>query len=107
MRSNPLATLRAAYFRHRHTSLLIVIVAAMAVRPLIEDTGAGPIAFSIAMLLMLGVVLTTIEVEELSGDRKVLLAQRRRRAMIAWGLAIPAAFERVYAIATWDLAMLA
>jgi len=79
---------------HRHTALLTAIIAAFLVRPLIGDSGAGPILFSSALLVLLLLSLYNIDVDELVGDRKVLLAQRRRRSIIAWMLAVPAIVER-------------
>ncbi len=77
-----------------HTVLLAAIVAAFLVRPLIGDTGAGPIMFSTAMLVLLLLALYNINVDELVGERETLLAQRRRRSIIAWTLGVPAIAER-------------
>src|SRR5712691_3691305 len=82
----------------RHTVLLVAIVAAFLVRPLIGDSGAGPPIFSLAMLLLLLLALYNINVDELVGERKALLAQNRRRRIIGWTLAVPAILER-FAIA--------
>ncbi len=79
---------------HRHTALLAAIIAAFMVRPLIGDSGAGPIMFSSAMLVLLLLALYNIDVDELVGDRETLIAQRRRRSIIAWTLGIPAIVER-------------
>jgi len=70
-------------------------VAALAVRPLIGDAGIGPIAFSIALVALLLVALYTIQVDELSGDREVLLVGKRRRGIVGWVLAVPAIAERL------------
>jgi voltage-gated potassium channel len=78
----------------RHTVLLVSIVAAFLVRPLIGDSGAGPILFSTTMLVLLLLALYNINVDELVGDRETLLAQRRRRSIIAWTLGVPAIAER-------------
>ncbi|MGB6089836.1 MAG: hypothetical protein WBG26_10105, partial [Candidatus Binataceae bacterium] len=80
--------------RHRHTVLLVAIVAAFLVRPLIGDSGAGPPVFSLAMLLLLLLALYNINVDELVGNRETLLAQRRKRSIIAWTLGVPAIAER-------------
>jgi voltage-gated potassium channel len=80
---------------HRHTVLLGAIIAAFLVRPLIGDFGAGPILFSTAMLLLLLLALYNIDVDELVGDREILLAQKRRRSIIAWTLGVPAIAERL------------
>src|SRR5208282_2578220 len=65
----------------RLTVLLVAIIAAFLVRPLIGDSGAGPILFSITMLVLLLLALYNINVDELVGDREALLAQRRRRSI--------------------------
>jgi voltage-gated potassium channel len=97
-----LGNMREAIHLHlaprRHTVLLVAIIAAFLVRPLIGDSGAGPVLFSIAMLVLLLVALYNINVDELVGDRETLLAQRRRRSIIAWTLGVPAIAER-FAIA--------
>jgi hypothetical protein len=79
----------------RHTALLIMIVAMFAVRPFLGDTGAGAVVFSLAILLVLLVALLTIQVDELVGEREMLLAQRRRVNLIGWALAVPAVAERL------------
>src|SRR5271167_2971345 len=83
---------------HRHTALLVAIISAFMVRPLIGDSGAGPILFSSAMLVLLVLSLYNIDVDELVGDRKTSQAQRRRRSIIAWTLGIPAIAERLVVI---------
>src|SRR5271167_5054615 len=85
---------------HRHTALLAAIITAFLVRPLIGDSGAGPILFSGAMLVLLLLALYNINVDELVGERETLLAQRRRRSIIAWTLGIPAIAERLIVIFT-------
>jgi Ion channel len=80
---------------HRHTALLAAIIASFLVRPLLGDTGAGPFMFSVLMMLLLLLALYNIDVDELVGDRKVLLAQKRKQRIIAWTIAIPAIGERV------------
>jgi len=86
-----LAQLRA----RRHTALLVSLVMLFAVRPLIEPTGAGPLAFSVAMLIVLLVALYNMEVEELVGEHEKLLKERRRRRIVGWTLALLAAAERL------------
>jgi hypothetical protein len=54
--------------------------------------------FGVACLVVLLVALYAIQVEELVGEREVLLAQRRRRGIVGWILAVPAIVERLYAI---------
>jgi hypothetical protein len=73
-------------------------VCALAVRPLIPDVGLGPLLFSLSMLVLLLFALFAIQVDELAGERTVLLAQRRRYTLIAWALAAFAAAERLYVI---------
>ena len=79
---------------HRHTALLAAIVAAFLVRPLIGDSPAGAVVFSLAILVLLLMALYNIEVDDLVGDRETLLVQRRRRSIITWMLAVPAIAER-------------
>ena len=69
-------------------------------RPLVGDSRAGLILFSSAMLVLLLLSLYNIDVDELVGEREVLLAQKRRRNMIGWTLAIPAIAQRFIVIFT-------
>jgi hypothetical protein len=48
------------------------------------------------MLGLLLVAMLTVQVDDLVGQREVLLAQRRRRKRIALVLAVPAVIERLY-----------
>jgi hypothetical protein len=73
----------------------MAIVALFMVRPLIGDGGLASAAFSIAILLLLLFALYAIQVDELVGERIALVAQRRRRSMIGWALAVPATAERL------------
>ena len=82
----------------RHTVLLVAIVAAFLVRPLIGDSPASAALFSLAILVLLLLALYNIDVDELVGERKTLLAQSRRRRIMGWTLAVPAIAER-FAIA--------
>jgi voltage-gated potassium channel len=90
---------RGAFRRHflprRHTILLGAIVLALAVRPLIGDSGLAPVVFSLALLAMLMVALLTIQVDDLQGERERLLVQRKRRNVTGWGLAVVAVAERL------------
>lgn len=79
---------------HRHTALLAAIIAAFLVRPLIGDYGAGPPLFAIAMLALLLLALYNIDVDEIVRDREAILAQRKRRSIIAWTLGVPAIAQR-------------
>jgi len=81
----------------RHTTLLVAIVAAFAVRPLIGNAGVAPPIFSVALLILLLVALYTIQLDELVGEREALLAQKRRRSVVGWTLAALAVLERVAA----------
>lgn len=96
---HPLQLLRAVVRRHfaphRHSALLVAIIAAFAVRPLIGDTGAGSLLFGVVMVLLMLVALYNINVDELVGERGRLLAQSRRRLIVGWTLAIAAGVERV------------
>jgi voltage-gated potassium channel len=99
MEDNLVQQFRQALRRHlaprRHTALLIAIVALFMVRPLIGDGGLATAVFSIALLILLLFALYAIQVDELVGEREVLLAQRRRHSIIGWALAVPAIAERL------------
>ena len=102
MEDSVLEQLREALRRHfaprRHSALLAAIVAAFVVRPLIGDTGVAP-PYSVShLVLLLLVALYTIQVDELVGEREPLLAQRKRRSIIGWALAVPAIAERLAVI---------
>lgn len=79
----------------RHTALLVAIVMLFATRPLIGDSGAAPFVFSVAILIVLLIAVLTIQVDDLLGERDVLLVQKRRRSFVGWVLAVPAIGERV------------
>jgi len=79
----------------RHTVLLGAIVAAFAVRPLIGDHGAGPVVFSLALLVLLLVGLYTIQVDDMVGERDALRARHHRRHLLGWALAVLALIERL------------
>jgi hypothetical protein len=82
----------------RHTGLLVALIATLTLRALIGNTGVAPFVFSMAMLSLLLVALYTVQVDELVGERDLLVRHRRRRSRIGWALAVPAAFERVLVI---------
>ncbi|MBV8772317.1 MAG: hypothetical protein JO166_08325, partial [Deltaproteobacteria bacterium] len=82
----------------RHSALLASIIIAFAVRPLIDDTGAGAALFGVALVLVLLVALYNINVDEMVGERGRLLIQARRRRRLGWVLAIAAALERLFVI---------
>jgi hypothetical protein len=94
-----LEQLREALHRHlaprRHTALLMAIVALFMMRPLIGDRAIASATFSITLLVTLLFALYAIQVDELVGERQTLLAQRKRRSMIGWALALPAIVERL------------
>jgi hypothetical protein len=54
----------------------------------------------VAVLAILLIALYNVQADELIGDRAALVAQRRRRTAIAWGLAIPAIVERIVMMTT-------
>jgi amino acid transporter len=91
-------SLRSRFLARRHSALLVAIIVAFAVRPLIGDSSIGPIVFSLAFLGVMLVGLYTVQVDELIGDRAVLVAQRRRRRIVGWTLAVLAIVERLSAI---------
>lgn len=95
---HPLRAVRAAYVRRRHTTLLALIVVALATRPLIGDSGLGSAMFSVTMLLVLMAAVLTIQIDEIIGEREILLAQRRRRRLILFGLGGVAIVERLYVL---------
>ena len=88
-------TIRARLLARPHAVLLAAIVSAFAVRPLIGDTGAAPIVFSFALVAVVLATLLTIQIDELVGDRAALLAERRRRMVVGWTLAVVALAERL------------
>jgi hypothetical protein len=79
----------------RHTSLLVALIILFAVRPLTGNAGIAPFVFSMALLGVLLLALYTVQVDELVGERDVLVRQKRRRSRIGWLLAVPALLERV------------
>ena len=85
---------------HRHSALLAAIIAAFAVSPLLGDTDAGTVAFSLVLVLLLLVALYNINVniDELVGERSRLLAEKRRRRILGWTLATAAALGRISSI---------
>lgn len=91
--------LREAMRRHfmprRHSALLAAIVLAFAARPLIGDNTMALTVFSIVIMAVLVLGLYTIQVDELVGEQRKLLAERRRRSVIGWVLALVAVAERL------------
>ena len=91
-------TLHRNFAPHRHSALLGALIAAFAVRPLIGESGAGFLVFSVALVLLLLVALYNINVDELLGERGVLLTQARHRRLLGWTLAVAAGTERIATI---------
>ena len=91
--------LREALRRHfaprRHTALLIAIVALFIVRPVIGEDADAAAVFSILILLLLLSRSTPSRSMSWWASGKFWLAQRHRRGMIGWALAVPAAAERI------------
>src|SRR5579863_9319688 len=89
--------IRQYLFPRRHSAVLVALVALFAVRPLLGASGGGvgAVVFSLAILALMLVSLYTIQVDELVGERETLLAQRKKRSMIGWALAVPATLDRV------------
>jgi hypothetical protein len=91
--------IREAISRHflprRHSAFLAAIVAAMVVRVLMGDTPIGLGAYNVALMVLMLVSLYTIEADELVGEREAVLAQRRRRNLIGWALAVIAIAARL------------
>jgi hypothetical protein len=83
---------------HRHSALLAALVAAFVVRPLVGDTGAGFLIFSVALVVLLLVALYNINIDELVGERGLLLTQARHRRLLGWTLAAAAGAERIVTI---------
>jgi hypothetical protein len=87
--------IQRSFAPHRHSALLAALIAAFAVRPLIGDTGGGFIVFSFALVVLLLVALYNINIDELVGERGVLLTQARHRRLLGWILAAAAGLERI------------
>ena len=66
----------------------------MRMRPMIGGARAGTGLFSIAIVLLLLVALYNINIDELAGERDLLLTQSRRRLRLGWILAAAALLER-------------
>jgi voltage-gated potassium channel len=91
--------LRGAIRRHfmprRHSALLVAIIAAFATRPLIGNNRITLIVFSLMILVLLILGLYTIQVDELIGEERKLVAERKRRRIIGWVLGAAATAERL------------
>ena len=73
---------------HRHTALLIAIISLLGVRAFVGGTGVGAAIYSILVMLVLMVAVYTIQIDELLGDRELLVRQRKKRGFVGWVLAI-------------------
>jgi voltage-gated potassium channel Kch len=100
-------TIRRYLSEHRHSALLASIVIALEVRPLIGDNPTSHAFFSIAMVGMFVVALYTIQIDELAGERRALIAEKRRRSLVGWVLASLAIVERLVSIVTPSFAVYA
>lgn len=87
--------IRRRFMPRRHSALLVAIVTVFAVRPLIGGNYAALIAYSIAVMAVLILALYTIQVDELIGEQRKLEAERKRRSVIGWVLALAAMTERL------------
>jgi hypothetical protein len=90
-----LKTVPDQFSAHRHSALLIAIIAAFAIRPLIGGGDSGFVLFSAALLAIVLLALSNLNIDELAGERENLLAQNRRRWFIGWTLVTAALVERV------------
>ena len=86
---------RRRFMPHRHSALLGAIVAAFAARPLIGNNKGTLIVFSLLIMVLLILSLYIIQVDELIGEERKLLAERKRRQAIGWVLASLATAERL------------
>jgi voltage-gated potassium channel len=91
--------LRGLLWRRRHSALLAAIILTFAIRPIVGNQPGVGVAFSLAMILLLGVALYTMEVDDLVGERGKLLTERRLQTIIGWILATFALIERLMALA--------
>jgi hypothetical protein len=88
-------TIHHHFMPRRHSALLAAIVLAFAARPLIGDNTMALTVFSVVIMAVLVLGLYTIQVDELVGEQRKLLAERRRRSVIGWALALVAVAERL------------
>lgn len=93
--ANRWEALERSFRERRHSALLAAIVTAFVVRPLIGDTGLAPVVFSSSLLVLMLIALYNIQIDDMVGEREHLVAQRRRRSIIAWVLVAVAISERV------------
>ena len=88
--SKPHSAIGHRLHSHRHTALLIAIIALLGVRPLIGESSVAHAVFSVVVVLVLVIALYTIQVDELLGDRERSLHHRKHRGALGWMLAIAA-----------------
>ncbi len=88
-------TIHRYFLPRRHSAFLVALVLAMVVRVMLGDDAIGIIAFNVALMVLLVVSLYTIDADELIGEREAVLAQRRRRSVVGWTLAIVAIAGRL------------
>jgi hypothetical protein len=87
--------IRRRFMPRRHSTLLVAIVFAFATRPVIGNNRLALTIFSIVIMAVLILGLYTIQVDELVGEERKLLAERKRRSIIGWVLALAAMAERL------------
>lgn len=80
---------------HRHTAMLFAIIAAFAVRALINDTTVAEIFFVLAMVALMILALYSIQIDELVGEETALRVELRRKSRIGWTLAAIATSLRI------------
>ena len=90
-----LEAVRLYLLPRRHSALLIALVTTFAVRPLIGENDFSRNVFGVAVVLLLVMALYTVQIDDLIGEKEALLAQRKRRMIIGWLLALIATVERL------------
>lgn len=96
MRTGSPGFLREYLYPRRHSAVLVTLIGLTAVRPLLGSANRlGAVLFSLALIIVMLLSLYTIDVDELVGERERLVAQRKKRSIIGWALAIPAILDRV------------
>ena len=85
----------AQYLRpHRHTAMLVALIAAFAVRALISDNTVSDILYFLAIIALMILALYSIQIEEMVGEETTLRGELRRKSRIGWTLAAVATFLR-------------
>ena len=80
---------------HRHSALMVAIIAAFAVRAVIGESRDATLAFGAAFMMLLLVAVYNVNRDDLLSERGILTARVRRRRIIAWSLAAVAGVERI------------